>query len=30
MTATIGNEFLRATFDEAEPSPAVHNGACRG
>jgi hypothetical protein len=29
-TATIGNELFRTTFDEAEPLPAVHNGACRG
>ena len=29
-TATRGNEFFRATFDEAEPSPAVQSGACRG
>jgi len=28
--ATNGNEFLRTTFNEAEPSPAVNDGACRG
>jgi hypothetical protein len=24
------NHFWRSTFDGVEPSPAVHNGACRG
>ncbi len=28
--ADAGNQFFRKTFDGAMPSPAVHNGACRG
>src|SRR3954470_23435449 len=24
------NKCFRTTFDASEPSPAVHNGACRG